>query len=212
MSLLGTPMCGWGKWGGGASLHPSVCVPSGCLSPPMVLCDGLSPAALTGPSCPPAVGRNTAWGIGLGSHPTLLCVASAPSLGTDPLGTVTTKSGSSPGRGEDQSVPHPPAGTPQQGEGLRGCILVAFASPATLISTCTALPIPIGISAPRMSPSPVGLAGGITGSILTPHPIPHPHPHPRKQPSSQAGCLLLLLPPLARAPRGWQENNSEEDE
>lgn len=72
-----------------------------------------------------------------------------------------------------------------------------------LLSTLltAALAVPVSISATSTSPSPPGLARGVVRSIL---------------PSLQAAFIPGQLPPPpplpTRAPRGWQENNSEEDE
>ena len=177
MSLLGTPMGGGGGWCGGASLHPPVCVPSRCLSPPMVPCAGASPAALTGPSCPLAVGGSTVWGIGMGLHPTLPRVRSDPSLDTDPGGNKGHRGqGQVPAEEGTKTPPIPWLGLCRRVGGCRAASCWHLLPPTTLSSASSRCPRPHRRLSTQRVPIPTRARWG-----------------GRREPSSQAGCLLLLL-------------------
>lgn len=143
-------------------------------------------------------GQKTVWNIDMGLHPSLPHMGSNPSLGTDTRGNkgqqewdeVLAEEGikTSPHPGQDSAPGQGAAGPHPHG--------ICF---HRLLSTllAAALAVPDSISAPSTSPS--GLAGGVMRSTLT---------------SPQAAFIPVQLPPPlpTRAPRGWQENNSEEDE
>lgn len=192
--------------GGVPCIHP--CVPSSrCLSPHLVPRAGSSPAALTGPNCiPAAVGELTqcdaqVWGY-TPRCPTWDQTQSPAHSLLSPRDTMNwgkswqRRGQTPPGlwlglyRRQEASGSHPAA----------ICFHLPLSAPPA-----ASLPIPIGILPPACPrPTKAGLAGGGGGvmrSIL---------------PSPQAAFIPGWLPPPpplpARAPQGWQENNSEEDE
>lgn len=172
---------------------------SRCVSPLVVLCAGPSPAAVTGPSCLPAGGRGGAWDINTGLH---------PRVGSD----LSTDAGGDKGHWEQDQVlaeegtelsPTPWPGLCRRAGGCGVASRWHLLPSATLSSAGSHSPRPHWHLCTQRVPIPRAGQGeaGVTGSIL---------------PSLPAAFIPGQLPPPpplpARAPRGWQENNSEEDE
>lgn len=181
------------------------CVPSSrCLPPHLVLRAGPSPAALTEPSCTPAaVGELThceaqVWGYILWCPLWDRTHSSARFL-SGPRDTMEWDE-SWQRRGQ---TPRPLAGTLPQAGGCGVTSCCHLLPPASLSSASSVSPHRhLATSVSPSHHSWLGLGGGIMGSIL-----------PSPQAAFIPGWLPSPPPPLpARAPQGWQENNSEEDE
>lgn len=182
-----------GVWCKGISLHTSAC------SPLMVFVDRWSQ------SCSNDWSQLTTCRIGRarGGGQVWLHILCCPMWAqTQPWahtlgGQVTLWAGSNPGRGGDQNVPVPWLGPCLRAGGFGTTSCWHFLPLPLSALSAAALPIPIGIPEHTTSQWPAGVMGGTLPSppaAFIPGRLPPPPPFP------------------TRAPRGWQENNSEEDE